>query len=287
MNGPTGKTIYVWQIGECAATPEALADQVEAAGFGEILVKVQQHENIYEPNRTLLARLVDAAHANGLRVHGWGYLLPRKALVKDLMLKSADRTLELCDYYRLDGYVVNAEGEWVGLKADGPKLASQYMVRVRAGLAVALGFTSYKYPSLHPIPWPEFLDPCDFYMQQVYWLGVHNPAAQLAWSLAEWNAYGARPSVPIGSCYPWNAWTPTVADVGAFHAAVDGRADEDCPGVSWWSWQHAARLPALAAQWAAIKAQKWTGHGTPAVSLAERVATLEEQVSMIRGHLVI
>ena len=114
-----------------------------------------------------------------------------------------------------------------------------------------LGFTSFRYPSLHPeFHWDVFFINCDYASPQVYWEQASNPRQQLERSLAEHQAWTNMPIIPIGAAYPAGSWRPTPGQVNDFYTTVMAH---DLPGWSWWEWYYAHLDPDI---WQALAAHK-------------------------------
>uniref|UniRef100_A0A6M3LAY4 Glycoside hydrolase n=1 Tax=viral metagenome TaxID=1070528 RepID=A0A6M3LAY4_9ZZZZ len=258
---PEGKGMYIWQLGECCGGDHMeLAVRAVEAGLSWVALKIQERDSVYTPNLKYLDAAIAGLRAVGVEVWGWGYIYPKSRLGRVIVRDEAEDTIRLVRGYDVAGFIVNAEIEWQAgdTLAKRAAWADEYMDVTRAGLPdTPIGFSSFKYPTLHPLPWGAFLEEADFYQEQVYWEQAHNPASQLERSLREWRAYGDKPSVPAGSAYGVGAWRATVGDVDMFNRAVVAAG---CPAIMWWDWQNADGT----ALWEAIKAHRWGGAPAPA-----------------------
>ena len=85
------------------------------------------------------------------------------------------------------------------------------------------GLCSYRSPSLHaPFPFKGFLqhEKCRVAAPQLYWMGAHNPRAQILASLTEYRSF-YHPDFdlffcPIGATVAGRWWEPTTGDLCEF-----------------------------------------------------------------------
>lgn len=215
-----GKGFFIWQVPACeGGNPEAIVARARAAGLSHVLLKIA--DTVYDfgisrTNRDLVAPVVAALRANGIRAWGWHYVRGDDP-VREAQV-AVGRTREL----GLDGYVIDAESEY---KQPGREVAArQFMEVLRAGLPTTpIALSSYRYPSYHmTLPWSAFLERCDINMPQVYWEQAHNSDAQLQRSVYEFNRLPVvRPVIPTLSAYGVGGWRPTADDITRFlHMAV-------------------------------------------------------------------
>src|SRR3990167_4762884 len=247
---PEGKGMFVWMLSACAGgDPLALAAKAKAAGFSWVALKVQDGTNIYQPD--LLAPAISALRAAGIAVWGWGYLYGATFLGASIAAREAAITIKCFEDYLIDGFLIDAEHQYK--RTNARSWAATYMAAVRAALpAVSLGLCSYRWPSYHPeLPWREFLAYCDFHAPQVYWQNAHNPAAQLTRSVRELTALKALPIIPAGSAYSEHGWQPSILELNEFDAEAKRLK---LPGVTWWSFEHAERIPGF---WNTLTSHKW------------------------------
>lgn len=253
----TGKGMMIWKVPDCeGGNPNTIANVAKSGGFTHVLIKIADGTYSYNVNRTtkvdLVPPVVAALKSAGIQVWGWHYIYG------DLPAAEAQtavkRTLDL----KLDGYVIDAEGEF---KAAGRDTAARtYMTELRKGLPnTPIALCSYRYPSLHmDFPWKAFLEKCDYNMPQVYWQSAHNPDVQITRSLKEFKALAPyRPLMPTGPLYPAGGWVPTASELVLF---MDTCKKLGIPAVNYFTWDYKTRL---ASQWNAIYSYKWA---TDAVS---------------------
>jgi hypothetical protein len=254
----SGKGIWIWNVLNCErGNYAAIADLACAADLSHLLVKIADAArpfNVTAFKEDLVAPLAKALRAVGIQVWGWHYVYgvdpegeARQAIARMKQLG-------------LDGYVIDAEGEF---KAPGKaKAAARFLSNLRAGLpkGIPVALSSYRFPEFHPeFPWKPFLDSVDLVMPQVYWEQSHNPAEQLRRSVTELRALNPHlPIVPTGAAYKRGVWAASPGDVRAF---LDQAKALDLAGANFWSWDNArANLPAV---FDAVAGYDWPGPTTP------------------------
>lgn len=84
----------------------------------------------------------------------------------------------------------------------------------------------------------------DVAMPMAYWDGSLPEAAvdYLNHSLEQWRKYTSKPVAPAGRAYTGDGSTPTAESIRAFEAQARALGSV---GASWWSMQHALRLPGI------------------------------------------
>ena len=239
-----GKGFFIWKVKNCeGGDPQAIAMQAGRAGLTHILVKIANGTLPYNIDKTnehdLVPPLVDALRALGIQVWGWHYLLG------DNPSGEATRAIRRINQLSLDGYVIDAEKEF--FTPDKKKAAQQFMQQLRKALpSLPVALSSYRFPSLHSqFPWREFLDKCDYNMPQVYWMKAHNPGAQLARCVREFQALSpARPIIPTGAAFREHGWQPTVEEVLEFMQAARSL---NLSAFNFWEWSmaRAGNLPGI------------------------------------------
>lgn len=255
--GLTGKGTYLWQIQRVAGgNPASIASMAAAAQITHVLIKVADGKYGYgfSGGTDLVPGVVAALKAKGIQAWGWQYVYG--ADYKAEAQKAIDRVKGL----KLDGFVVNAEGQF---KAKGmASIARKYMKQLRAGLGnTQIGLSTYRYPQAHyEFPFSVFLEYCNFNLPQIYWIGSVNPAQQLKKSYDEyktiqpWKTY-----VPTGAAFGYGNWSATPAQINEF---ISKAREMQLPGVNFWEMGSAndngARL------WKAIQGYDWATGTAPA-----------------------
>jgi ketosteroid isomerase-like protein len=261
----TGKGWFIWQVARCEhGAPEAIADQAVASGLSHVLIKIGDRNYAYgidRLGRDQVAPVAKALHDRHIQVWGWHYVYGEQPA------DEAHLAVKRATQLRLDGYVIDAEGEY---KLPGREAAARtFMETLRGGLPqeVPVALSSYRYPSLHrELPWAAFLERCDLSMPQVYWQESHNPDTQLSRSMAEYaNARlvgTPRPVIPTGAAYGVGNWSATAADLQKFLAAA---RQLQVPAVNFYSWDY-ARAPDNRDLWDTVSSFDWSA------AAAERTA---------------
>ncbi len=256
----SGKGFYVWQIEQCEnGDVEKIAQLASQANLAFVMVKVADGKFEYFKNKAKLAPLVAALRSRGISPWGWQYIYGVEPAAEARIAAQQVKNLGL------DGFVVNAEGEF---KQPGKAEAARtYLYTLGRELPnTPLALSSYRFPSYHPqFPWREFLDVVDLNFPQVYWQGAHNPRIQLQQSIREFNGmFPYRPVIPTGAAYSEHNWTPTTADLEGFLQAA---RDFKLPAVSFWEWA-AARKHQL---WDTIAQFNWPPVNPQPKDIVERL----------------
>lgn len=246
----TGKGMMIWQLSrvEKASTIVSLA---KAAGFTHVLIKIADGSYTYNVDKTtgkdLVPEVVDALHANGIQAWGWHYVYGNSPTGEAQIAIKRVKQLDL------DGYVIDAEGEY---KTSGRDVAAAtFMSTLRASLPnTPIALCSYRWPTLHPqLPWKQFLEKCDYNMPQVYWQDAHNPAAQLKRCVTEFKAMTPfRPIVPTGPVYKYASWEPTSADISEFLTTAK---ELELSAANFFEWYYGRTI--LTSLWNTIAAFDW------------------------------
>jgi hypothetical protein len=260
-----GKGMFIWQLPNCdKGDPAAIASRAVAAKLSHVLVKIADAEyafNIDKNGNDLVPAVVSALHAKGIQVWGWHYVYGYNPVGEANI--AVQRTLAL----RLDGYVIDAEGEFTlsGHAAAG----KNYSQRLRSGLgSMPIALSSYRYPSLHmDFPWASFMPYVDLVMPQVYWEQAHNGDEQLARCVNEYNTLlsPVRPVFPTGPCYSHAGWAPKGPELTKF---MQKALSLNLAGVNYFSWDYGI-LPSFAECWNAVQNFPWPPPAT--ADIAERL----------------
>jgi hypothetical protein len=252
-----GKGIYLWQIKRVAGgDPAAIASMASAAQLTHVLIKVADGKYGYgfSGGTDLVPGVVAALKAKGIQAWGWQYVYGADHKAE------ANKAIQRVKGLKLDGFVVNAEGQF---KAKGmADIARKYMKLLRAGLGnTPVGLSTYRYPSVHyQFPFGVFLEYCDFNLPQIYWVESVNPAQQLKKSYDEYKKITPwKPYVPTGAAFAQGNWTVTPAQINEF---ISKARDMKLSGVNFWEMGSANDNGAKL--WKAIKGYDWaTGNAPP------------------------
>ena len=221
---PKGMGMYIWDIlrliDHCGSN-EAIADLLVKGGIEHALVKVANgvYASNQQGNVDLVAPLITALRAREIQVWGWHYVYG------EFYDAEAQRSLEMIERHRLNGFVINAEVEYKYRTSQ----AVSYVLALQAGAPdVTLALSSHRFPTYHrEFPWEQFLSRVDLNMPQVYWIGAHNPSSQLRRCVAEFQSgdWPACPIIPTGAAFRDNQtidpdtgdwWEASEADVAGF-----------------------------------------------------------------------
>ena len=249
----TGKGMTIWKVPACdGGNIQSIARKAQGAGLTHVLVKVADGPRPY--NEGQAAGLVGALRSAGIAAWGWQYVYG------DSPLDEADAALAAIKQLGLGGFVVNAEREYEG--KFGP--AAAYMERIaKASPGTPLVLTSFRSPEYHAaFPWTEFLSGCVYNMPQVFWVKSHNPAGQLADTIAQFKqVYPIVPIIPTGPAYAEADWRPSASEIREFMAAA---RQNGLDGVNFWNWDYAGS-PQGADLWQAISGFVWSEQGASRV----------------------
>jgi Putative peptidoglycan binding domain len=230
----SGNGMWIWQLAKSSGgDPAAIAVQAHEAGVQTVFVKSADGTIVWPQ---FSVALVQALHAQGLRVCAWQYVYGADALGEAGAAEAAAAAGADC-------IVIDAETEYEGRYGA----AQQYMEALRGALGPSypLGLTSFPYVDFHPgLPYSVFLAPgaAQANLPQVYWKAIGGGVdAVSAHTYAHNRVYGA-PIVPLGQAYD----DPAPADVARFRQLWGSYGSA---GLSWWSWQSAS-----VATWSAIAA---------------------------------
>ena len=259
-----GKGFYIWKIPSCEnGDPQAIAQAAYQAGLRHVLIKIANgiYDYNYDPSsgKDLIAPVANALHAKNIAVWGWHYVFG------DLPKDEAKAAIRQINRLPLDGYVIDAEGEYKG-KYTPCRIFMQDLRSALPDYPIAL--SSYRYPKYHmDLPWTDFLNHCDLNMPQVYWEQAHNPAEQLDRSINEFQTLitPVRPYIATGAAYCAGEWCATQADIISF---MDRVVAKGLDAVNFWSWDYCRlKLPLI---WDTIASYQWPSAPNPEKSLAEK-----------------
>lgn len=255
-----GKGYFIWRIKNCEGGDAGkIASVAQAADLSHVLIKVADRHypmNVSSDGKTdYVPPVANALRAMGIQVWGWHYVYG------DDPSKEASIAIKRTNGLNLDGYVINAEHQY---KEAGKKAAAKTFMRdLRNGIGnnIPVGLSSYRFPSLHPIPWNEFMEKCDYSMPQVYWMGAHNPGAQLKRTIQEYNNLTYQlPIIPTGAAFTEHGWTPTIQDVEEFLVSAQAF---NLSAANFWEWWNTREVLTPKHQmWNVIANYEWSGGST-------------------------
>jgi hypothetical protein len=264
-----GKGMWIWHVEQCEnGSSDRIVAVAREAGLQHVVLKIADGGD--DEYNVDVRPLVGKLQAAGIEVWGYQYIYGYASVEANAAVLAIRRS-------GVTGFVVDAEAEFK-LLSDPSRVARAYMSSLRAqvGLEFPLALSSYRYPSYHPqFPWRAFLERCDLAMPQVYWLDSHNPAEQLAESLADYQKITKLPVIPTGAAWRQGEWEATAADVAEFLDAAKGTGFR---AVNFWSWEHARRIPA----WQVIAGYPWTSIPAPEPEPAPKPARVRVTANGLR-----
>lgn len=279
------KSIFLWNTPAVEnGDPARIAARLTAAGFEAVYLHTNDGVAIPTWNfsgspypgygENVKDDLVRALKAAGLKVMGWGAIYGLNPLTE--AAQAARQVARL----GLDGYVFDAESAWEnrsGAVANTLQLLREFRRAVDCPVAWC-SWAFFKNPSTggrwHVWEVVEAaMSLADVGMPMTYWWG--ESADQALWMLEQstrqWRGYcQGKPVVAVGRAYNGDGGT---ARAEAVLAAGDW-ARANLEGISWWSMEHALRLPGI---WPALEQ-------TPGFVTAEppvEELTLEEKVNRL------
>ncbi len=213
-----GLGFMIWQLANMLA-PAALADKLKAGGVRWACIKVLDGPTLYNAkggNQKLLKEYWAALKAAGVEPGGWQYVYG------DQPGAEGDAASAFYEEFDPSFFFVDAEGEYK--RYGTAKAAKAYSAKLHTkNFDVYL--CSYRFPTLHgglikPFPFSAFMnhENIDGTAPQVYWLGAHDPVAQIQRSQAEYRAISSKPFIPIGATFPWGDWEPSKDELQTFVA---------------------------------------------------------------------
>ncbi|MBU0511949.1 MAG: nuclear transport factor 2 family protein [Chloroflexi bacterium] len=258
-----GKGFFIWKIKNCeSGNANKIAIEAKAAGLSHVLIKIANGIYTYnydwDKKIDLVPPVAQAMRNMGIQVWGWHYVYG------DNPVSEARIAIKRVQELGLDGYVIDAESQY---KQSGKKTAAkQFMRELKGGLgnSAPIALSSYRYPSLHPIPWDEFLEKCDYNMPQVYWIHSHNPGAQLAQTLREFDSPKIKyhpPIIPVGAAFREHGWESTAHESVEF---LETARALNLSAANFWSWYSCReQLTPKLESWNAIANYNWESGSTP------------------------
>jgi hypothetical protein len=194
-----GLGFMIWQVARCPIDQAIAA--LKRAGASWVSVKVANSSRPYNQvngSDDPLVAYLEQLRAAGFEVGGWHYIYPQSPAAQGRIAEERRQKLSLAHM------LVDAESEWT-LPGLGDE-AEAYMneLSVPDGYTVAL--CSYRYPTVHaPFPFARFINHknSNAIAPQVYWIGRHDPKAQIVRSYGEHQMLQGveRPFFPIGAAF--------------------------------------------------------------------------------------
>ncbi|MCJ7696070.1 MAG: nuclear transport factor 2 family protein [Anaerolineaceae bacterium] len=250
----TGKGYFLWRILQCEkGDPEKIANQASDAGLSHMIIKIADGAFPYnydkEKKIDYVPAVVDALRARNISVWGWHYVYG------NYPKQEAEIAIKRTKQFALDGYVINAEGEY---KIPGRSAnAKIFMSNLRNSLgSTPIALSSFRYPNTHrEFPWHAFVERCDLVMPQVYWMKSHNNAgAQLTRSIEEFKSIFPKVTIlPTGPTFKEWGWIPYKEEVLEF---LQTAKKMNLPGVNFYSFDQ-SRQPFLQDLWKVVKDFQW------------------------------
>lgn len=257
-----GKGIFIWIIRACVPDYNMvqLASICKDLGLTHVEVKILDGSNNYNQRQVkvggvvvgykddLMQPMVNAFHAMGIEVGG--FCAPYPSINIPTQAQMFARRLET---YGFDYGVIDAEGSWE--ISGSSALATAYMQAVRSQTSKDMYLTSFRFPSVHqPFPFAAFMDYCEYWMPQVYWVSAHNPAEQLDRCVIELRRIKDVPIIPVGPAYSENSWRPSTDEMNEFDREAHVL---DLPGETWWELDSGSGVLRFPDMYSAIKAHAW------------------------------
>jgi hypothetical protein len=262
-----GKGFFIWKIPFChGGDPDAIATAAAQAGLSHVLIKIADgstwpYNFDFDRNIDLVPPVREALKEKGIQVWGWHYVRGDDPVSEARL--AVDRTHELA----LDGYVIDAEGEY--RHSSKRTAATRFMQDLRSGLPdLPIALSTYRYPRMHAeFPFHEFLNYCDLSMPQVYFEQMHNPEEQLEQTVEQYMALQpARPVVPTGPTYARGGWRPSADEIRRFFVKA---REMGLSAANAWSWDFCAR-PEYIDLWKAVADYDWPVE-PPVADMPERL----------------
>ena len=204
----------------------------------------------------LVAPVVQSLKARGIAAWGWHYVYG------DAPRTEADIAIQRVRELNLDGYLIDAEGEYKDPGKDDSRRRVYDPPQSRSchpAHRSVYPHTAGRH-TIPEFPWKEFLEKCDVNMPQVYWVKAHNPADQLARSLREFQAITPyRPLIPTGPMYIYGSWEPTAQEIVEF---LDKTRALNLEAANFFAWYYARTI--LAAALVCIVQLPLAAHSQPA-----------------------
>ena len=265
--GLYGKGFYIWKIPYCeGGDPARIGLRAHEAKLSHVMIKIADGSSWpynfdFNRNYDMVPAVAAALREYGIQVWGWHYVRG------DNPKNEASLAIQRMNELKLDGYIIDAEGEY---KKKGRDVAAKiFMKEIRAGMPrTPIALSTYRYPRTHrEFPYNEFLAKCDYSMPQVYFEQAHNPREQLDRTVEQYMALKyARPIIPTAPAYARGKWRPTTEEITAF---FEKAKELGLPGANAWSWDYSTR-PEFQYLWDAVADFDWDSD-PPVADMPERL----------------
>jgi hypothetical protein len=262
--------MWIWYVSQSDhGNLATIVAQAHAAGVGTLFVKSSDGSSNYWSQFS--PELVQALHANGLKVCAWQYVYGTNPAGEASLGAQAVAAGADC-------LVIDAEAEYEGHYGA----AQTYIADLRAaiGASYPLGLATFPYVYYHTsFPYSVFLGPggAQFNAPQMYWKAIGNSVDTAYANTYISNRPYGRAIVPLGQTYE----EPSQTDIVRFReeAALYGAS-----GYSWWDFQETSTgsWSALAAPLTALTSvtpnPSWSelgqgSKGDPVLWMQEHLAT--------------
>jgi hypothetical protein len=246
---PRKQSIFIWQdfvIGDAGKIVALL----KAAGFETAIL---HHENLAGWRTTSRIALARACQAAGIEV------LASAAVYGISPVWEGEQAAAIVKQFALDGFVFDAEDA----RYDGTDHPNSRAIQLLSAYKAATDKPSVWcwWPLIHSMATAKTyrtfhtgetlkaaMTKADYGMPMAYWEGntVAHAIQYVEESYNQWRKWTNKPLIMAGRSYVGDNGTPTPAAIRAYHA----RARElGAIGVTWWSMQHAVKLPEV---WSAL-----------------------------------
>jgi peptidoglycan hydrolase-like protein with peptidoglycan-binding domain len=230
-----GQGMWIWYLSQSdGGNLASVVSQAHAAGVTTVFVKSSDGSTNYWSQFS--PQLVQALHANGLKVCAWQYVYGTNPAGEANLGAEAVGAGADC-------LVIDAESQY-----EGHYGAAQIYIgdlRAKIGQSYPLGLASFPYVYYHTaFPYSVFLGPggAQFNAPQMYWKDIGQSVDTVYANTYISNRPYGRPISPLGQTYNH----PTAAELVRFREEA---VDYGASGLSWWDWQETP-----AAAWSALAA---------------------------------
>jgi len=263
------KSIFLWNVPSVEnGDPDRIAQRLIDVGFESVAVKVQNGPNRYNLNwsdkyrtwgENVRPDLVEALHARGLKVIGWGNAYGYQSYEEGLV--AADQV----NRFGLDGFIWDQETT-AEKQARRVQNANDTMKAFRANCQVPTAFNSWALwqspksgTPWHPIDMAKaWISLVDCVMPMMYW-DKEGPTSALWWlenSMKQHRELTDLPIIPAGRAY--NGEKVTAIPEALLVFAKTSLEIYGVPGITWWVMDQAANRSDL---WSTLERINALGNG--------------------------